>query len=322
MEPDSAPPGRPRWHAALAAGLVLAGGAAAILLLVRPFEAPPPPIETVDVATAWADSIARLGIEPVFPPTEDLQVGDLWAVADAGGRSPLLSRAVRLARLDLRPDILAAQRGAPVFAATAPGRPEEPARGLDRFEAEVPPGERIALRIAAFPGISIRHSVKAAARAGAAGGLLDGSRTGAATEEITIRTAETYGVDAGEGYGRLVAFCAEPRTALYCDEGFARQVLEAVFGPQIVAAASIRLTLVVRVFLTRELTQRRGTEDERGATATLQPGAPAGGEAPAAPPGGSLAYAAATSSGLALSRVFERPVAFGFRSVGVAPAKN
>ena len=63
----------------LVTGVAVAGIA---VLALRP--GPPDPTGD-DVAKAWNDSIARLGIQPVYPPEEDLVVGDIWVSGILGG---------------------------------------------------------------------------------------------------------------------------------------------------------------------------------------------------------------------------------------------
>ena len=45
--------------------------------LVRFFVSSPPKLS---VATAWNNSVRRLGLNPIYPPQEDLYVGDILAV--------------------------------------------------------------------------------------------------------------------------------------------------------------------------------------------------------------------------------------------------
>src|SRR5436190_16588764 len=75
-----------------------------------------------DVVAEWNETIRRLGIEPVFPPEEDIYVGDLFAVITADRRpenkdtqrQPLLNRAIKyvdnLFAADSRPESKDTQR--------------------------------------------------------------------------------------------------------------------------------------------------------------------------------------------------------------------
>src|SRR3954451_155554 len=70
--------------------------------------------EVVNLEDEWANTIRKIGIDPVFPPEEDLTVGDVLAVVvkdnkpDAEGdakitaQTPLPKRAIKLAHVDVR----------------------------------------------------------------------------------------------------------------------------------------------------------------------------------------------------------------------------
>jgi hypothetical protein len=88
-----------------------------ILTVVRPF-APSVRMTPDTVALAWNESISLLGINPVYPPTEDLHVGDLWGIIDETDDVGLLSKGVRIGYIDLRNEITAGAKG-PIFAATS-----------------------------------------------------------------------------------------------------------------------------------------------------------------------------------------------------------
>ena len=128
---------------------------------VRPLDPLPPDPDAEATARAWNDAVGRLGIQPVFPPEEDFHVGDVWAViADTEDR-PLLGRAIRIGHLDLRQVLLESQAGRPVFADTAM---DTNGVKLKQAPAEVEPppkNDRITLSLAAFPGVTIRHAVRA-----------------------------------------------------------------------------------------------------------------------------------------------------------------
>src|ERR1700719_3917330 len=60
-------------------GLCAAFVLAFILVVVRPFAPSEDPNEA-DVAVKWNQSIAKLGILPIYPPEEDFYVGDVWGI--------------------------------------------------------------------------------------------------------------------------------------------------------------------------------------------------------------------------------------------------
>jgi hypothetical protein len=86
--------------------------------------------ETVNLEDEWANTIRKIGIEPVFPPEEDLTVGDVLAVvvkdnkpdaetddAKITAQTPLPKRAIKLAHVDVRKALTDSYRLLPVFIA-------------------------------------------------------------------------------------------------------------------------------------------------------------------------------------------------------------
>lgn len=108
-----------KWdgHKKLRLAIVFVVLAVGIVLVVRRMTSDPlPEAEIQPLEAAWADAVARYGLEPVFPPQEDLAVGDLLAVVVADDdsdpvsadkkvdrKSPLLKRSVKLAHIEVRP---------------------------------------------------------------------------------------------------------------------------------------------------------------------------------------------------------------------------
>jgi hypothetical protein len=87
-----------------------------------------------DVAAAWTTSISRLGILPVYPPSEDIHVGDLWGVVADAEDTLLLNKAVRLAQINLRDEVVGDARG-PMFADTQPYFGKDQTASLSSLEA-------------------------------------------------------------------------------------------------------------------------------------------------------------------------------------------
>ena len=118
--------------------VLLAGGA---YYLVKWLAPPIGDIGQIEVQQSleenWNHTIQRLGIEPVFPPEEDLAVGDIFAVAvgiDKDARlqfapewaqfykgETFLKRSVKLAHIDVREALDEAYAILPVF--TTPASP-------------------------------------------------------------------------------------------------------------------------------------------------------------------------------------------------------
>ncbi|HVO87765.1 MAG TPA: hypothetical protein VMV45_04420, partial [Casimicrobiaceae bacterium] len=183
--------------------------------------------EDLSLEAQWNKTIARLGIEPVFPPEEDLAVGDLFAavverdVSDTSGvkdkvdATPFLGKSVKLAHIDVRRDLEQAYALLPVFPdSTIPTVPADiavnpaqvvppPAPGLF-----MPGAQRKALPMAAFPGLTISHAGSAAA--GVSGGVHSLFGFGSSredTEKLILPLVETYGLPVVNANAVLQRYC-------------------------------------------------------------------------------------------------------------------
>lgn len=302
------------------------------------------PVTAASVAASWNSSIAKLGITPVFPPEEDLHVGDVWAVVeDADENQAILGKAVRIAHINLREDLKReAGLKRPTFSATAELEDGKRIRRQNYYEIEAAePNEKIKLSLALFPGITITKSTQAA-------GILDriGLNLGIASgrvdaESIKIPVSETYGIAAGTAAARLDLWCKHPTTELYCRDEFLRRVMAFAVSDGVLATkdgayvAKIQLRLVNRVFMTREIEHRRARDvslsgSARASGPSAEP--PAGSSDPSAlaearikalesrvsallSGGAGATYARADGNELAMNQILERPVVFGFRAV-------
>jgi hypothetical protein len=164
------------------------------------------------VVTQWNDTIANLGIEPVFPPEEDIYVGDLFAVISADKRpgkgprdQPLLNRAVKIEHIDMLAELIETYNELPIF----PDTDKPPKAIQDPWLQKANPngvfamhGPRGLLTIAAFPGFTIRHErVASGGLTGLGFGLFGGSQQDSDTVELKIPFAETYGVPSALAVG-------------------------------------------------------------------------------------------------------------------------
>jgi hypothetical protein len=318
-----------------------------IVRVVQPFQRQADP-KPEDVATAWNDSIAKLGILPVYPPAEDLYVGDVWAVIAHSEDSPLLGKAVRVGHIDLRREIL--QSAAPaIFSDTAELAAGSKLRKQDPKEAAPgAPDNRIVLSLAAFPGITITHGVKSTGAAGASGsGWFGAQRDDSSVEQISIKSVETYGISPVDGVLKLDAWCSVAENKRYCADSSVRKILAFTVSDKVLGTKNgeytsrIELRLVTRVFLMREIEHRRALNSAAGGVLQVladplkepavkdgapKPEAPA--EEAAAAVGRNLAASGSTGAKIALlhndgtemrlAEVFQRPLAFGFRAVTIA----
>ena len=175
------------------------------------------------VIAEWNETIGRLGIEPVFPPEEDIYVGDLFAVITADKRpnskdtrrQPLLNRAIKLTHIKMSDDLETYYQALPLFSETAkrPSSPEEP-----WVETPKPGGvfvgtrTRELLAITAFPGFAIRHGRTAAGGLSAwSAGLFGASQQDSDIIEVKIPFAETYGVPSLVASAKLADYCEKWR---------------------------------------------------------------------------------------------------------------
>lgn len=316
-----------------------------------------------DVATAWNDSIQRLGLLPLFPPTEDFFVGDVWAVIVEDdrektptdvGKSTLVGKAARIGYLDLRESMKAAYQHQPIFPETVEREAGKSFRKLDPYEIKDTISDgRIALTLAAFPGISITHKTRGAASSGWTLGGLVANREDQRIEEIRIPIAETYGAPVAAAFLALDGWCSAPKTSLYCTDGYVRRILAFAVHDGVLATKDnkyttrIQLRLVNRVFLTREIQHKRltagagsaaiqfGSDKARPASSSAVESAGAqsleqrlNSMPPLTPQAndltgvaGSLSsqFTAVRSGGfeIGINEVFQRPVVFGYKAITI-----
>jgi hypothetical protein len=259
------------------------------------------------VAQQWNDAIKRLGFEPVYPPVEDLAVGDVFAmitedaVADTIAGEPFAGRSLKLMHLDLTAEIEENYRQTYQFPATT-ARPEHAAQVWPQQESTESlfksPATRTALPLVLFPRFTITRS-KRADGAGAVSRWWQGAFGAAAgsTESIDVRISatETYGIPAVPAEARLLDFCENESTGNFCsDEGLRRQ-LSIVVGSKIndmikdpktgkeLLRFSVEVALVSRVFLARSIQTSFSADSGTAAGVSLtQPRSPGSAEQPPA----------------------------------------
>ena len=278
---------RMEWRRWLAGIIVLVGVAAAVRW-ASSGEQPDQPI-----AEQWNAAIKRLGFEPVYPPVEDLAVGDVFAMitddAKAGAITgePFAGRSIKLLHLDLTSEIEEHYRQTYQFPATA-NRPTQDGQAWPQVESTEslfkPPATRTALPLVLFPRFTVTRSRRASG-SGALSGLWQGvfGAAGSSSEAIDVRISatETYGVAAIAGETRLLKFCEDKSTGNYCSDKGLRKQLSIVVGSKIdelftdpktgkqSPRFSVELALVNRVFLARSIQTSFNTDSGVGAQANL-----------------------------------------------------
>jgi hypothetical protein len=362
------------WWQILVAVLILLFA----VFVVRPFKSIPDP-GPEDVAAAWNTSIGRLGIQPLYPPTEDFGVGDVLAVVADSENVPLLGKAVRIAHIDLR-DLILASTVEPVFADTADLAAGSSFRKQDRTEVATDSKDR---RIR-WPSRHFRASRSAMSRSRPRPRATP--RDGSARLETETRSRKyrsrapkptasrpsrrlsnsTIGAATKKPKPIVTIVSSDKRLPLRSATGCsppgrptaprlpapiprALKILRAPMPPARTAptttgpkeyAARLQLQLVTRVYLTREIEQRRMNEAAAGAAVqALADPSQAKSDPAAAKPGDqsasaieainrNLAASGATGAKIAIVRsdgvnislqeTFQRPIAFGFRAVTIS----
>ncbi len=227
-------------------------------------------------AKEWSSAMISYNIEPVYPPTEDVHVGDIFAVGKHAENqlkdSPLFTSAkydsvpqqALLDRYyganpvfpDYVPDIK--QDGSPVAqqAATLPG-------GL--FAPAVTPTK---LALEALPGFTLsntQHVSFAASIPGqAVSALFGGAVNLENASEIRIDAAETYGIPAAWALGELDGYCA--RQPDKCSYATVRRVVCSVAHQKVVGA---KLYFVAKVFMARKITYSYDKSSALGALGSI-----------------------------------------------------
>jgi hypothetical protein len=246
------------------------------------------------VATDWTSSVGRLQVEPVYPPQEDIYVGDIFAKVTRSDDkftmgNMLADHAIKLWHVDMTNDLRETYADVPVFPPTEP-RPTRdgdiwPQKEADDLFAK---GGKKALSLVAFPGFSVSHSRAATAGVstgqgvwGWLSGLLGFTRDDEEVERLLFPAPETYGVNAIAAQAALYDFCSSARTTSFCTEKAVRNMLSMVVGdiiwrtetdPKTQAtryASDVEIMLVRQVFLTRSIVQVHAANSAAGQTALL-----------------------------------------------------
>ncbi|GMO12210.1 hypothetical protein [Bradyrhizobium sp. TM233] len=239
----------------------------------------------LSVAKQWNEAIQKLGFEPVYPPVEDIQVGDVFAmisddaVSDSATDEPFAGRSIKLLHLDLTPEIEEAYRAVYQFPATNV-RPEHDGQIWPQANSTEslfkPPATRTTLPLVLFPRFTITNVKRASGSASAMSQLLSGGfgADASSTETVEVRfsATETYGVPAVPAELRLLDFCEDDATKGFCSQQGLRKQLSILIGKRIDDKVkdrktgverprfSVELALVSRVFLARSIQTSMGED--------------------------------------------------------------
>jgi hypothetical protein len=232
----------------------------------------------------WNRTIKALGVSPIFPPEEDLVVGDVLAVVtgdvdidshvqtDSIARRAFVNRSVKLAHVDVSQALDAAYQNLPVFPATV-GTVVPLRSGVARAFSDAVLLSN--LPRAAFPRLKIQGVSNAAGGISSSGSSANYGAGSQRVEEFELSDVRAYGLPSVVALQLFEAYCAEPKTAEVCMEATARKHLQRVVGDHIQQrfvdersgeyryALDVEIVMVYRVYLTGSITDLRRTEDNR-----------------------------------------------------------
>ncbi|QCM11725.1 hypothetical protein CFBP6625_06615 [Agrobacterium tumefaciens] len=301
----------------------------------------------------WNESIRRLGIEPVYPPQEDIYVGDIIAeVVDSGHKfkslprdlesESFIGRYVKITQIPNLRGYLAVKSDAPYFGDST-WLDDKKGLTVSQPRTEVTTeGTTSGLQVkdALFPVIKIER------KEGMAGVLRNIAFGGARAdiEEIELQNVQTYAINPFHAQSALMSFCDDENTKVYCADEYLREKLSYILSRDILRTAEtedcgsryiydIRLLVVRQAFLTRGVTVTNGRGrsaflDARGVKRdTSKEMADAAAAATSQPQGGQVnaedmsgkdnSISSINSSGLFSDRQFARPLVIGFKSVSI-----
>lgn len=311
------------------------------------------------VEEEWNDAMTKLGVEPVYPPEEDIEVGDVFAIVTYDAKpqfgvikSALANHAVRLWRVHLSNEIADNYKDTYVFP-----RGDSRAEG-DQAVAASPSifslvDHRSDLPIVTFPRFHINASK--GAKFGASAAMIGGLGAEASSDvevEVSITKTQTYGIPALVAQNALYNFCLSVFSAA-CTDSAVRSALSTRIGRDIwdcfvidkgstkkTYRMKVEVGLINRVFLTSSIETRlvhaRGVSGEARSETRTPPVVPNSAPltaqtatAAAKPPSDVAADAAFTASDNAKEssefavlfdgKPLDRPVVFGFESVRYSP---
>jgi hypothetical protein len=278
------------------------GGYFAVHWLVKEPPAGQFVVKSTSIEGAWNDAIKNFGIEPVFPPEEDLSVGDVLAVIVSDkdpdsskvdkivdAHSPFLKRSVKLAHVDVRQQLEEAYGKLPAFPnfEAKMGDKNNSDRGAKssayssrvnrQFTREVLESN---LPRAAFTSLKIQGINSAAF------GLVvntQASGYGASSqgmEELHLVGVSTYGLPSARALGLLKTYCSDEKTRDDCRETTVRRHLRQIVGDRIHSKyvdpqgkeyhpIEVEIVIVNRVYLARSIVHLRRAGSAQGGTAHI-----------------------------------------------------
>lgn len=257
---------RKAWVAWIFSLLLAVGVVTFIVLQANPFETPKASVDVDRVATEWNRQIGRLGILPVYPPQEDLHVGDVLAIVSKGpaGDSGIVGRAVRLKHLDVKSAITEDVRRTPRWGVTA----LDGAGKLDvlkQTNTEVARGKAVLLEtsLISFPQIVVSSDRESEGTFSSMFGGFGSNRQLRDVDTISIKSVETYGVAVDKAMNIFFAWCKQASPDVYCNDQIVRTILAYSVDPAVLKKSNdryeydIQLRFISRVYTTRRIVQKK-----------------------------------------------------------------
>jgi hypothetical protein len=317
---------------------------------------PDPTEDTVDVAGIWGRAVWNLGIEPVYPPEEDIAVGDVFAAVSIDRLSGIdvhadafRNRTMKIWKEDLSKEVASAYSNIYVF----PKSPKSVQAPQVNKQGDTTDNSVFALKdhrtdlpIVAFPRITIKNRRSAIVHFDQLWNSISGSGASSSDSdtELSITNTETYGVPYLVAANALVKFCRVD-FPIACSDDALRRVLSTRLGPQVFDVVvdkntgtqqyrmTVEVGLVSRVFLTRSIEMRLAhdkgitggprvnAEPTKSSSGTNSPPTGEG----KAPHDSSDSERLSERNELALTfdgRTLDRPVVFGLESVRLLPTTS
>lgn len=260
---------------------------------IRWLTSEPPEIpSSKSLAAAWGEVIQQFKIEPVFPPEEDLVVGDVLAYVVADNdpapveqgvavdtidyRLPFLNRGVKLDHVNVRQELEGNYGGFSAFPDAPVAGDKQPTSG---DATTLPQGNVVRLFTKDVLESNLPRAVfarlKSSVSNSAAGGIVANDQASArygrsneGFEEFQLGDVSTYGLPSARALLKLEKHCTDSLTKDVCQEATVRKHLRRVVGDRIfrkylnrqgeeVYAIEVGLVIVNRVYLARSIVHRR-----------------------------------------------------------------
>lgn len=314
---------------------------AASLWVNQPIE--PPRLTNEEIVAGWGEAISRFGITPIFPPQEDVTVGDVWATIEFETKDPppqrasgefsqtFLGRSIKIGNMNLMKSQPPRQQFK--FSQTKLIGGKVSLEQDEIFKID-PPGDlnEFRTKIVALPRISINYKSSREAESGFSNFFKFATRKSSLSLDDTfIPIVETYGVDADLAISSLKLWCQTDENSLVCTDAYLRRVFAYVFGSQAVPdSVRIAVKAVNRVYMTRYLAQTRTKIVDVHAETSITPGDgrpesetdPLAAGKIKAKADSKLTVDGNTYSSFGISeQIYPRPIVIGIRAVSVESHK-